>query len=155
MNPPEGVADIAPVGDPQAKFIVVDASVWVSRLVPQDVFHPVVRAWMEERRLEGVNLLSPAMLLPEVAGAVSRRTGEPRLAQAAIDSLSRLPGLRLLAMDQSLVQEAARLAAELGLRGADAFYVAAAARLNLPLATLDGDQKARAGKLVSVLGLGN
>jgi predicted nucleic acid-binding protein len=144
----------APEGEASAEFIVVDASVWVSRLVPQDVFHPAVKAWMEARRAAGVIFLSPAMLLPEVAGAVSRRTGEPLLAQAAIDSLSRLPGLRLVEMDQSLVQEAARLAADLGLRGADAFYVAVAARLNLALVTLDEDQKARAVELVSVLSPG-
>jgi len=28
-------------------FIVVDASLWVSLLVPQDEFHDAVKTWME------------------------------------------------------------------------------------------------------------
>jgi len=143
-SPPESV------GDPNPGFIVVDASVWVSRLVPKDVFHQIVKAWMEKQRSEGVIFLSPALLLPEVAEAISRYTGEKRLARNSIDSLMRLPGLRLVEMDQSMVQEAARLAADLGVRGADSFYVAVAARLNLPLATLDEDQKTRAGSLINI-----
>ncbi len=47
-------------------------------------------------------------------------------------------------------QRAADLAATLGLRGADAFYVAVAARLSVPLATLDIDQQGRAAKVVEI-----
>jgi len=150
MSAPTGASSSASVGDPSPGFIVVDARVWVSRLMPKDVFHRMVKAWMEQQRSEGAIFLSPAMLLPEVAGAISRRTGEPRLARNAIDRLARLPGLRLVEMDHPIVQEAARLAADLGLRGADSFYVAVAARLNLPLATLDIDQKTRAASSVAV-----
>jgi predicted nucleic acid-binding protein len=118
-------------------FIVVDASLWVARLVPQDVFHPVVKDWLEGQRAAGILLLSPALLLAEAAGAISRRTDDAQLAQRAVQSLQNLPGLRLVEMDHTLVQEAADLAARLGLRGAEAFYVAAAARLKIPLASLD------------------
>jgi predicted nucleic acid-binding protein len=135
---------------PSPDYIVIDASVWVSRLVHKDVFHQVVKAWMEKQRSEGVIFLSPALLLSEVAGAISRRTGEPHLARNAIASLIHLPGLRLVEMDQSLVQGASRLAADLGLRGADSFYVAVAARLNLPLITLDEDQKDKADSVIAV-----
>ncbi len=135
---------------PSPDYIVIDASVWVSRLVQKDVFHQAVKTWMEKQRSEGVIFLSPALLLPEVAGAISRRTCEPHLARNATASLMRLPGLRLVELDQSLVQEAARLAADLGVRGADSFYVAVAARLNLPLFTLDEDQKIRANSVIAV-----
>ena len=132
------------------RFIVIDASVWVSRLVPNDMFHAPVKAWMEQGRSQGVVFLSPALLLPEVAGAISRRTGEPGLAHRAAETLAQLPGMRLVEMDQSLVLEAARLAADLGLRGADSLYVALAARLNIPLLTLDEDQKTRAESVIPV-----
>jgi len=49
------------------------------------------------------------------------------------------------------VNDAASLAAELGLRGADATYVATAARLNLPMVTLDRDQRERAARRVKIL----
>lgn len=131
-------------------LVVVDASVWVSRLVLKDVFHSLVRVWMQNQRDQGVTFLSPALLLPEVAGAISRRTGDAKLARQALDNLQNLPGLRLVQMDQPIVQDASRLAASLGLRGADSVYVAVAARLNLPLATLDADQQERAASVITV-----
>ena len=129
---------------------MIDASAWVSRLMSGDVFHESVKAWMKQGRSRGTIFLSPALLLPEIAGAIARRTGEPQLAHKATENLLRLPGLRIVEMDQPLVQEAARLAADLGLRGADSLYVALAARLNIPLLTLDEDQKARAASTILV-----
>ena len=126
-------------------FMVVDASLWVARLVPQDAFHASARAWMEARLLEGTEFVAPALLLAEIAGAISRRTGDALLATQAVELLEHLPGLRLVEMDGALLKEAAQLAAELGLRGADSVYVAVASRLNIHLATLDADQRLRAG----------
>jgi predicted nucleic acid-binding protein len=131
-------------------MVVVDASVWLARLLPQDVFHRAVSAWMAARREENVILVSPSLLLPEVAGAISRRTGKPELAEQAQIGLQDLPGLRLIEMDQTLVSSAARLAGLLGLRGADAIYVAAAEYLSLPLCTLDEDQAHRAANRVAI-----
>jgi predicted nucleic acid-binding protein len=62
----------------------------------------------------------------------------------------RLPGLRLVPVGAELGRQAARLAADLRLRGANAVYVAVAARLDIPLVTWDGEQLARAGGRVRV-----
>lgn len=133
-------------------FIVVDASVWVARLVAGDVFHEPVKAWMNERLEAGDVFLSPSLLLPEVGGAISRRTTSA-LGLKAVEALQSLPGLQLVEMERPLVREAANLAAELGLRGADSIYVAVASQLDLALLTLDVDQKEKAGKRVKVVGL--
>ncbi|MEW5871796.1 MAG: PIN domain-containing protein [Chloroflexota bacterium] len=134
-------------------YVVTDASLWVARLAPQDAFHGQVRAWLEARRAEEAQLLAPALLLAEVGGAIARRTGEGDLARQAASLLENLPGLRLVAMDEALLSEAARLAADLGLRGADATYVAVASQLGLPLASLDADQRQRAGVQVRLVEL--
>jgi predicted nucleic acid-binding protein len=131
-------------------YVVVDASLWVARLVPQDAFHPKVKAWMEALRAGETEFLAPALLLAEVAGAIARRSGDAGLAGKAVDALENLPGLRLVEMDGSLLREAARLAAELGLRGADSTYAAVASRLDIPLATLDADQRERARRRVTI-----
>jgi predicted nucleic acid-binding protein len=131
-------------------FIVLDASIWVSRLVSQDDFQPVVRSWMEEQRQAGVQFISPTLLLAEVGGAISRRTGDPALARQAILQLENLPGLRLVEMDNELIHEAASLAAELAMRGADSIYVAVASRLGLPLVTFDADQRQRAHRKIPI-----
>ena len=129
---------------------VLDASIWVSRLVPQDVFHEAVKSWMASQQDAGIEFVSPSLLLAEVAGAISRRTNSGALGKKALEALENLPGLRLVEMESALMRSAAQLAAELGLRGADSTYVAVAARLDLPLVTLDADQKKRASQHVSI-----
>jgi predicted nucleic acid-binding protein len=131
-------------------YVVVDASVWVARLVAGDIFHDTSRSWLEEKRTRGERFLAPSLLLAEVAGAIARRTGEADLARRAAAALKQLDDLRLVEMEAELVQRAADLAANLGLRGADAFYVAVAAHLSVPLATLDIDQQGRAAKVVEI-----
>ena len=131
-------------------LIVVDASVWVSRLVVGDVAYTRVRSWLERQRAAGNELLSPSLLLPEVAGAIGRRTTSA-LGLEALRVLEDLPRLRVVEMDAALIGAASKLAAELGLRGADSVYVAVAQVLDLPLASLDLDQRDRAGRLVEVI----
>jgi len=131
-------------------FIVVDASVWVARLVTDDAFHGPVKTWMSVRRNEDDRFLAPSLLLAEIGGAIGRRT-TPALGLKAVEHVQSLPALQLVEMEYSLLREAAQLAAELGLRGADSVYVALAARLDLPLMTLDADQKARAGGRIRIL----
>jgi predicted nucleic acid-binding protein len=137
--------------DAPAWMVVIDASVWVSRLVSQDVHHDASRRWLEEYTEHGGRIITPALLLPEVAGAISRRTGESKLANQVVKQLQRLPLLQLVSVDQRLGQAAARLAANLGLRGADAVYVAVAEQLTVPLLTWDKEQIDKAGKLVQAV----
>jgi predicted nucleic acid-binding protein len=129
--------------------MIVDASVIVSYLVPPDVHHGASRRWLMRHVADGGAVIAPALLLPEVAGAVARRTGEPGLARRAVAAVLRLPSLRLVPVDDVLAHQAAALAGRLRLRGADAVYLAAAA-LGLPLVTWDAEQRDRAGGLVEV-----
>ena len=129
---------------------VLDASVWVARLVRQDAFHDPVKRWMETRRAAGDLFYAPDLLLAEVSGAIRRRLDDQALASRAVEVLMNLPALRLVEMDRELLVQASRLAAELGLRGADAAYAALAQRLNLPLATFDADQRERVALRIPV-----
>ncbi len=122
---------------------VVDASVWVSRFVPNDVYHQPSYRWLESAITRGELLAAPALLLAEVAGAVSRSTGRPELAARAIDLLERLPNSRLVTVDPPLARLAARLAGQLRLRGGDALYVALAQQLGFSLFTWDRKQAER------------
>jgi predicted nucleic acid-binding protein len=131
--------------------MVVDASVVVSHLVPQEAAHDASRRWLAHHLAAGGLVIAPALLLPEVAGAIARRTGRPRLARRAIDAVMRLPSLRLLDLDETLGRAAATVAARLRIRGADAVYIAAAAHLRLPLVTCDAQQRDRAAGIVDVI----
>jgi predicted nucleic acid-binding protein len=129
---------------------VVDASVWVARLVPQDVHCAASRHWLEATVARGGRLISPIPLLAEVSGAVARRTGDAGLAERAVEGVLRVPHLGLVPTDSRLGRLAAQLAADLGLRGADAVYVALAYHLRVPLITWDRQQRERASARVKV-----
>ena len=127
---------------------VIDASVWVSRLVPQDVNHRASRLYLKQQAAQGQRLIAPVILLTEVAGAIARRTGSSQLARQAIDQMLQIPALHIVAIDHQLGQTATNLAAKLYLRGTDAIYVALAYRLGIDLVSWDKEQLERAGKLI-------
>ena len=130
---------------------VVDASVWVSALIPQDLYHEASVAWLRDRATEDEALIIPALALAEVAGAAARRTGAPELGWSAAAALKSVPGSRIVGLDVDLGTEAARIAADRQLRGADAVYVAVAHVLNVPLLTWDLEMQTRAAGLVQVM----
>ena len=130
---------------------VVDASVWVSRLVPSDVHHQPSLRWMDGALTRGELLAAPALLLAVVAGAVSRRTGQPEIAAQAVDLLEQLPNSRLVTVDPQLARLAASLAGLHRLRGSDALYVALAQQLGFSLVTWDREQAERGSAATLVL----
>jgi predicted nucleic acid-binding protein len=134
-----------------AGAVVVDASVWVSRLVTDDVSHTASQRWLTQHAQEGGQWVAPALMPAEVVGTISRRTGKPELATRALKHLLQLPGLRLVALDRRLGKAAALLAASTGLRGADAVYAALAQHLSISLVTWDEEIGQRAGTLLTVM----
>lgn len=91
----------------------------------------------------------------EVASAIARETLPPNDPQAdahkAVNQLYALPIMRLVPIDQALVDEATHLAADHKIRGADALFVASAGQLGLPLVTFDRYQlKQLQGVVVTV-----
>jgi predicted nucleic acid-binding protein len=130
--------------------MVVDASVWVSSLMPQDVHHQASRAWLDQYLSDGRIMVAPVLLLSEVAGAVARLKGDSQSGRQAFRDLLDVPRLRLVDHDAGFGRAAAELAADLRLRGADAIYVAAARLLHIPLVTWDREQQQRAGAVIAV-----
>lgn len=134
-------------------FVVVDASVWVSRMIEGDEFHVAVKSWMNTQRGQDTTFVSPSLLLAEVGGVISRVTGKPELGLNAIQKIENLPEVRIVEMDKALMDEASRVAAKYSLRGADSVYVAVASTLKIPLVTFDVDQREKASKLVEIIAI--
>lgn len=130
-------------------MVVVDANVFISLLVSTDVHHEQCAVWLRERLATGEPLIAPSILLPEVGGAISRRTSDA-YGREALATLRRVRTLRLVPVDAKLAELAAELAVDHGLRGADALYAAIAARLAIPLVTLDQDFR-RVAKRVEIV----
>ena len=131
-------------------MVVVDASVFISLLVATDVHHERCVAWLRERLANGESLIAPSILLPEVGGAISRRTSETN-GRSALITLRRVRTLRLVPVDAKLAALAADIAVEHGVRGADALYAAVATSLAIPLVTLDHDFRRVAERVEVVL----
>lgn len=131
-------------------MIVVDASVWVSLFVERDVHYEITFNWFNQLHTKQQWFATPMLALPEVAGAVARRTGHSDFGRYAIHQLLRIPTLRLLPIDRELAWAAARLAADLQIRGADATYIVVALTMNASLVTWDNDMLTRASKAVKV-----
>lgn len=126
-----------------AGALTIDASVFVSALSPLET-----KGQESLRLIEGLRdiprlVILPTLVRPEIAGAVNRLTGDQDLAREAA-GLGFLPTSTLyVTLDQKLAEEAAELAVETGLRGADAVYAATARRFDAVLVTLDSEQRNR------------
>ena len=127
---------------------VVDASVMVSALQPDDVNYRVSRAWLDRQIDERRPLAAPYLLLSEIAGAIARVTGDPSAGHTAVASVLAIHSLTLIPDVGEPPTLASQLAADLQLKGADATYVAVAMQLDMELVTWDHEQLERGGRRV-------
>lgn len=120
--------------------LVVDACVFVA-----------ADAFFDHCVRNGIRLYAPAIVLAEVAGAVTRITGDSAMGGVSTTRLSHFPKLYLRQVDLSLAKAAARVAARFLLRGADSHYVALARELKCPLITHDDEVIQRCPPTMKVL----
>ena len=128
---------------------VTDASVWVSRFLPDDEFHEVSRAWLKSVVGAGLPLFAPSHVLAEVAGAVTRRTGRTRYGYAVAQRIQQVPTLQLVAINVEIGDFAAEVASSCRLRGSDALYAAVAHQLNVSLVSWDKEQMTRVAGFIT------
>lgn len=127
---------------------VVDASVCVALFNSDEPGHQASRAWLAESGEGDEPIVSPAILLAEVAAALGRGLGDKELAQRAVSFLRRDLLLELFPVTEALAVKASEIAAERRIRGCDAIYVALAKQLDMELVTLDGQQLERGALVV-------
>lgn len=101
---------------------VIDASVFVADARPAEPSHADAHRLLETLTARRCNLYVPAIVLPEIAAAISRGAGDPALAREAVDLYQHRPGVRVRAADEALAALAAEVAAEYRIRGCDAIY---------------------------------
>jgi len=130
---------------------VVDASVWVSDLYPLDVNHAASRRYFERVRDRSEWLLEPNLLLCECAGAMSRRTQNRLIAAGVVVTVSATPNVTLEALTPLRAEEAATVAANHAIRGADSVYVQLASESGAILITWDNEMLARAPVVVQTM----
>lgn len=131
--------------------VVIDTSVWVSRVIEGDSNHQAAQNWINNHFRNGGTFIAPALFVIEVGAAISRQTGQPTFARTVVTQLRSLSRLQLATIDEQLIENATELAVGLGLRGADALYVALAIRLNVPLVSFDNEQLLKPAALLQTI----
>ena len=127
---------------------VIDASVYVALMNAHEPAHESSWAWLEQAKRAGEPVRAPAILLSEVSAALSRGVGDPALAHQAVEQLLRTRTVDLYPVTVELAERAARIAADCGIRGCDAVYVALAEETGEVLVTLDEQQLERGRAVV-------
>lgn len=127
----------------------IDASVFLNGFNPAEPGHPTSFEFLSRVQSEAVPAIVPTLLLPEVAAAIGRGQGNSDLGRQFAETLSNLPHLMFVALDTILAHQAAEVAAQHRLRGADSVYVAVALRFGCPLITLDREQHDRAASALA------
>lgn len=128
----------------------MDASVYVALVNADESEHESSWAWFERAIATQDRIVSPAILLAEVAAALSRGVGDPLLARRVVGQLASSDVIELMPVTLVMAEQAAAIAAEHRIRGCDAVYVALAEQLNETLVTLDRQQIERGAAVAAV-----
>jgi len=129
---------------------VIDANVWVSRWLKADEFHEPSYKWLFSLVEDRTPFAAPVLILPEISGAVARRSRSPKAGMQASSLIQAMPGIQLVSMDASFARAAAGIASSLGIRGAEAVYVALAKAIGYTLVTWDNEVLARSNQVCRV-----
>jgi predicted nucleic acid-binding protein len=127
-----------------------DANIFVRDLDTSHTHYPACHMLLERVQTAATPIIDPLIVLAEIAGAISRELHDPMRGRIYVGLLRTLPNLQLVALDDALADAAAEIAADLGLRGMDAIYVATARRHGCTFVTLDEEPLRRAGAIIPV-----
>jgi predicted nucleic acid-binding protein len=128
---------------------VIDASVYVALINAKEEHHATSWKWFEDAQASGESIIAPAILLAEVASALSRGVGDSALAHRAVEHIKRAGIIEVVPVALPIAELAASIAADHQIRGCDAIYVATAKQYSETLITLDRQQLEWAISVVS------
>lgn len=127
----------------------LDASIFVNAFNPHEKGHAESLRLLSAIRERGDPVIVPALTLPEIASAVARATDDAAGALQYANATAALPHLTLVSLTVTVARQAADLAANHRLRGADAIYVAVARRYGTTLVSRDEEQRTRGAEVVT------
>jgi predicted nucleic acid-binding protein len=119
---------------------VVDASVWVAFFHDLDKFRKESVEWLTRAISGSVRLVEPSLVLPEIGGSLKRLAKSEQLAKRSVDFVVHMPLMTIVPLGIDRARISAELAAELGVKGADAVYITLAMSEGLELVSWDESQ---------------
>lgn len=127
----------------------IDASVFVNAFNPHEKGHAKSLQILSAIQKRGDPVIVPALIVPEIASAVARAANDSTGAIQYANATAALPHLTLVSLTATVARQAADLAANHRLRGADAVYVAVARRYGTTLVSRDDEQRTRGAEVVA------
>ncbi|MGH8551466.1 MAG: type II toxin-antitoxin system VapC family toxin [Methylococcales bacterium] len=131
-------------------MLTVDASIWVAAEDESEPFHTDCREFLLRAMKAGAIFHQPFLSVIEVSAAIARKTRDAGLGMRSGQKMLATFGLVLHPLGRNASRDAARLATQLFLRGADAVYVATAEHTDSILVTLDVELKNRAAAVLPI-----
>lgn len=132
---------------PTVATLTVDANVWVAAADPGDAFSAVSRAFLHGVAQRRLRVYLPAYARVEIACALARRRQHAVAGQVLAQALVDAPWVTHVPLDPPLLAQALLHGTRALLRGADALYVATAARNQSALISWDAELIRRAGAM--------
>lgn len=132
-------------------MFTLDANIFIRDTDPNQPFHAECRSLLEVLEQRQIKVVVPNLLLAEVAATLSRTRRDAMRARITFASIAAFAHIQLVPLNDVLAEEAAEIAADRAIRGADAVYVAVARRYGCTLVSLDREQRERAAPLVRTL----
>ena len=126
---------------------VIDASVYIALVNEDEPGFVVSWQWLQTIQAKRERLSAPAIMIAEVAAAISRGKGDVAHARRIIRRLQNSRLIEFWPISFALAERSAEIAADYRIRGCDAVYVALAEQLGTDLVSLDQQQVER-GKAV-------
>jgi predicted nucleic acid-binding protein len=128
-------------------MLTVDANVWVAAADPGDAFNAVSRDFLRVVAQRRLRVYLPAYARVEIACALARRRQNAVAGQVLAQALMETAWVVPVPLDTPLLAQALLSGTRALLRGADALYVATAARNRTALISWDAELIRRAGAL--------
>ncbi len=123
-----------------SESVTVDASVFVNAFSPTESGSDRSVAYLNRLTDEGIPVIVPILLLPEIAASIARKQGDADLAFQLVEHLRSLANLTFVPLEENLAELSVETAVRHKLRGSDAIYAAVALRFGTRLVSLDREQ---------------
>jgi predicted nucleic acid-binding protein len=107
----------------------IDASVFIASARASEPHHAASVDFFDQLNAQQPDVFCPSLILAECGSSLAKRTGDPALAFRLVSLVKRFTGMRLIPLSLPLAENAARLAVNFRLRGADSLYTAVAEEL--------------------------
>ena len=127
----------------------IDASVFVNAFNPHEAGHAESLRLLATIQEHADPVIVPTLLVPEIASAVARASGDGPGALQYARATAALPHLTLVSLTSAMARQAAELSTGHRLRGADAIYLAVARRYGTTLVSRDDEQRARGSAIAT------